>query len=1123
MSRRRLRLLSLATALAALALPAGAGAAGTTTIDFQAATDDSLITDQFAGQGVLFGDPADFGLPAGNCGPPRGQTIDGISGRSAKISCTKGELKGPYVGAAFQFESERRAVTMKLKATDANIPVTVTIHAIGGSTLATQSLTLPLNTVVPVTFTRATPEIAMVRITGGDVNAATTSEVFLDDVSAPIEDVPPPPKFSLALQKPSVDLVEGSTASVPLVVQRYNGSVGPVNLSVDFLPSGISGTQFSPNPVTGRNPATLTISGNSPLSGDRQLTVTASKPSGAPASVGVPVAASSQQTVRGIPALSFGSTARGVVSFVRGCPSSFREGVTVRGGYTGAISADTQTVLGGSVPTTPTTFNAGGDGFLNFDYPMSFSGPGSGVVRLKLTPAGATPVSVDIPVQTAPPISAVLPNAVKTPRRMQPGTTVRIEGQGLCASADSRVRFGNASADAPITYSAPDGSYIEAQVPRLATTGKVQLVPDFHHPDVVLDGPRVTVDSYRNTVGFAFHNFTPHLTVDQMSTAFGEDATHINVDACGTISFGLVDCDVRTPIPDPWAMIVLGIANKTMGGSSGGACFGFSRTSQQLRQGRRGYTRLGNDAAKSAFDLPGPAGPNGSINEAINANQLTQLSSEYIGYYLAKAVANGQLQTPSSLRADVEAHLRKGDDPLLSLREGGTVDNLHVVVAYDVENDPNEPGAYYIDVYDSNMPFIAPGYKQGDQTADSFEDSDADIHKTRTLGSRIHVHANSHWELPSTTDMSASSLGNIIVGGLDDPGPHPTLVTVAGALKNGISVLFGSVAGALLGQAGSPAPVPAATTQVSAGGRRLFSEPGVINTDPRSALKATPWVPSTGSASGVEGFILGAGANADYAVDVKGERAGTQTRTVLSGNAVSQVTSATRKGVTDKLSVSPGDAGIGFRSGGGAVPLTLQTMTRGADKSTRSVELRTKGSADAIALTGGGLRINHAGGPATAELTLSSSGRGLPQAARVALKLGKGTTTIKPASWARLDGGTLIVRANGRTRRLGLGTRHARGARLTGLTIVGRTARARVSVPAAAVTGATTVTFAVTRGKRVVTTRSLPAGGPGRRTITWKLPAKAGRGTRVTAVATTLVVKGTIFNTAVSKRSARIR
>src|SRR5689334_8120376 len=267
----RPRLLLLAAFVAALLAPNLVRAAGTTTIDFQAVPVGDSIAEQYAGQDVHFGTPQDFGLTAGNCPKPVAQTSGAISGVSARISRPTTELKGPDVSTAAQFDYERRSVSMNLKATAAPIPVTVEIRGISGALLESKDLTLPANSIVNVSFTRPNPEIVFVRIVGRDRDAADNAEVFLDDLSAPIEDVPPPPKFSIALLKPTTDIVEGSTAEVPVSVRRVNGSFGPVTLSAGFLPSGITGTLFTPNPVTGGNPSTLKITAASPLAGDRQL------------------------------------------------------------------------------------------------------------------------------------------------------------------------------------------------------------------------------------------------------------------------------------------------------------------------------------------------------------------------------------------------------------------------------------------------------------------------------------------------------------------------------------------------------------------------------------------------------------------------------------------------------------------------------------------------------------------------------------------------------------------------------------------------------------------------------------------------------------------------------------
>lgn len=1132
---RPARIAVLAALLALAAAPAGASAAGTTSVDFESLAPGTTVTDQYAAQGVRFGIPSDFGLPAGNCGEPVVRA-PGVTNRSAEISCQKGEFQGISISGAMEFDSERRAVSFKLKAVGVDQTVTVVASAIGGTTLQTQTVSLPAGQVVNVAFNRPTPDIVAVRLYGGAEASGFDDHVYLDDVSSPIEDPASiQPKFSVTLLQPRVDVVEGASVTVPVRISRYNGSVGPVQVNVDSLPSGVTGVQPTPNPVTGRDPTQLKISVGSPLTGDRQLTVSAVKPAGAPSTVGIPVGASVVQTVHAISALSFTDRAAGEIVFTPGCAFSPTESVNVRGGYRGHVTMTVAVVSGATAPTAISGLTASADGAVDFPYPMPFQGPGSGVVRITLTPDHATPVTRDVPVRIAQPLSDVFPTTVRPPQALQDGTLVTLRGEGFCGSPNTRVRFGNDEAYAKILSRNVQGTEITVRVPRLATSGVLQLVPDITNPKAnVIEGPMMTVNTYRNTAGFPFHNYTPHLTVDQMSATFGRAATHITADACGALTLGVASCRVITPIPDPWAMIVLAIANATMGKEDGGgACFGFSRTSEQLRMGRFTYAGLGNDLATNAFSIPGSNGPNGSVQEVINANQLSQLSNEYAGYYLTHAVGGQFTATPQGLRKDLEARLKSNDYPMLSLRTGGTIDELHVVVAYDIEDDPAVPGGYYIDVYDSNQPYIVPGYVEGDKTYNRNETTEADLHKQRTEDSRIRVRPDGYWILPSS-DMSASSLGNIVVGGIDDPPSHPTLITGKGLLKGGIVAMFGSAAGDVVGRlaaAGQPGP-PSTTAQISVGDRHLYSAPGVLEKDKSKALNATPWLPATGAASGVEGFLLGGGANATYTVDLAGGRSGSQTRTVLGDGVASQVTAPSRPGVTDHLSLTPGDAEVGFSSGKGSVAVSLETMARGAGDVTHGAAVTVTSGAgghDTIGFDAGHnvVKLEHDGKPATVSLTLSSFGKTLPQSGRVSVRVGRGTTTIRPGSWTGLRNGTATVRSGGKTKKVRLRARSARGAKLSSLKVTrrgsARTASVKVKVPSSAAAGTANVTFAVTRGKKAVATKTLEAGAAGTRTLSWRLPSKVRRGDRVVAVATTVVQRGTQFDSAVSKKTARVK
>jgi hypothetical protein len=110
---------------------------------------------------------------------------------------------------------------------------------------------------------------------------------------------------------------------------------------------------------------------------------------------------------------------------------------------------------------------------------------------------------------------------------------------------------------------------ILATVPRFATTGKITVtgqLPDMNSPSVF------AVDSYRNTAGFSFHNYTPHITFDQLTMAFGASQTYDEIDFCWP--FG---CTIS--VRDPVAMILNGIANAAFSGANGGACFGFALAS----------------------------------------------------------------------------------------------------------------------------------------------------------------------------------------------------------------------------------------------------------------------------------------------------------------------------------------------------------------------------------------------------------------------------------------------------------------------------------------------------------------------------------------------------------------
>ena len=112
----------------------------------------------------------------------------------------------------------------------------------------------------------------------------------------------------------------------------------------------------------------------------------------------------------------------------------------------------------------------------------------------------------------------------------------------------------------------------------------------------------LTVDSYRNTDAFNFQNFDPVLTFQDLTDAFGEKQTYINVNVCGFLTLGLAQCSVAI-VPDPVALAMLLIAQKTM---ATGTCFGFSLTDQRLLGGEIDLTSLPR-TGDLIYDLDAPA------------------------------------------------------------------------------------------------------------------------------------------------------------------------------------------------------------------------------------------------------------------------------------------------------------------------------------------------------------------------------------------------------------------------------------------------------------------------------------------------------------------------------------
>ncbi len=797
--------------------------------------------------------------------------------------------------------------------------------------------------------------------------------------------------------------------------------------------------------------------------------------------------------------------------------------MNVTGGYGGrvtvtATSSDTSTFT----TSPPVTVEATADGPLKVDYTVTHKGnaANSATITLKVEPEGRAAITQTLKAtNTVLAVTAMDATTATTPRDLAPGSpiTLTVPGIDICSTSGYTgatspvVRVGN---DRALANGSRNGDKISIRTPRLATNGGVELV--------TVDGAgaisaraaapgRITVDTYRNSLGFAFRNFSADVSLGDMIRAFGAEDIFI----CVPIPF--VGC-VPSGVPDPWALTVWGVLQL-----GNGSCFGFSWESEWMRKGKISPASF-TAGATNPFTIGGmpqkgdaPAVRPDNITDEIEAAWARQFSEEYMEFYRHQTLLNLVSETPSSLRARIEDMMRSGKHPLLSIRDGGTIGGLHVVTAYDVESDPNESGAYYIYVYDSNAPFD-PADVNDDGRRNSDRLAGTTLAYDKPVDSRIHVHADGSWQFPSS-NFGSKNISNILAGEWDLPTEDARLLSPATGVMAAVTLFIAwageGISNLRADAATQPTAPPAAITAVTAG---------------KDQVQTVPWTLATGGPAPVEGKFIPA--DKPYEVTMQGVRNATQTQVVFGRNTVSKVTAPVRTGVIDTIDVAPKQNSISYDPGAASAKVTLEMSgaTSGGGWRTASLATTTKGQ--------DGLRfdraketyvIDHKGAAATVRLTLSSSDKtSLPQEATATLKVGRNQkVSLKPASWKKLGGGRLVVRSGGRTRRVALrasaATKLVMGKPVTSVKGKVRSAKVSITVPRGAAGGSGRITYVVRRGKRRIGTGTVAAGGPGRHTVTIRLPTKARRGDTLIVVGQAVRPRGARYTIATATRTGTVR
>jgi hypothetical protein len=429
--------------------------------------------------------------------------------------------------------------------------------------------------------------------------------------------------------------------------------------------------------------------------------------------------------------------------------------------------------------------------------------------------------------------------------------------------------------------------------------------------------------------------------------------------------------------------------------------------------------------------------PPAVLSDFIHVQHVAQLSDEWMHYFLNSALGGG-----SGTRGYIEGCLQNGDFPLVAIRRSPF--HGHVVIAYDIEPNPQDPSGYLIDVYDPNEQFIALGDGQYGDDPNQAEDSDSTgvKHRNALLLSQITVGGNGAWSFPMNAHNSDSPNGALQypAGDLWKGGPGDmiagscSIIPATPSLPGVFSSVLFTFEGADLVLSAGKAPAAhdgstaragnVETVQLSdATGRILFSSGQVLNRDPGTRVPAAPIAPLSGDAGSAEAFAVRQGVA--YRHQVRGRTAG-QYSVALAGRLFSvSVTASTAAGQRDELTLDTGARSLTVKSGGTNVPLTAEVTVPGPDGSARVATLIVRTSAgasetlrfssDAAALT-----YEHQGPPASYELHLSAlnrAGRLHDFGSGARLVADGQTATFTPADWHDL-GRVLLAESSAATIRL---------------------------------------------------------------------------------------------------------
>ena len=1039
-----------------------------TTVDFERVPAGQQVNDQYASpEGVDFGAPEEFAMPKFNvsCGLPVAQD-GGIAGRSAEIACmTKSgtdATRQHIFNAAFNFTTTRRRVSFRLRHTaeaDGRKPAEVRFYAPGGVLLNQQLVAFPsAGKYVDVSYEHpSASRIAGVWIQqGSPLDRTNEPPVYLDDIRAPVDDQLPPREFALALVTPTISVVEGSTADATVAVRRYNGSTGPVTLSIEGgNPPGIVGAEFIPTAVSGTAPAILRVAAGSPFTGTRQLSVKGVGSADAGTAANGPLT----QTVIGLPAVQLGNESP--ATLIRGCGfQDVRDRFTVRGNYGGTVRLGPTGAATGpaSLRIAAPAVRAEGDGTYPFTMQLDpGDNAGGGTYNVVARPESATPAFAGRSYTIDEVRVSSVTGALDRPLFAGRGITVTGNfpaGCPLIFRDQHNVDWNQRTRTRAIV----DGRFVDQivlDVPIRATSGPLTVLSSATGT-VLTRTPALDITAFRNVFGFSQGNSgagacAPDYHWEQFRETFGSD----DVDRCFLGVCG------RDPVAEKYHQRYLGQVT-----SYNGLCAGWSIMAMRfagvdgVRQAASSYE----PGARRAWQIS-QFGDTTAVKRDIVRWHVAQSDKPFV-----EAREAGRNRSAADERNVLRARLARYGGTYIAIRSmTPTGSSGHAVVGYAIEeNVPAQAGeqapVMLVRIYDPNVPYSAA------------EENTAATRTSNQSLSSLRIDANGNWS-GANFPWSGNNAALSVVDRL--PLENATLPTSS-------FLVFFEVSG------GEPVTQ---LQSIKSGGAEALGAGGEPR--PGSGVSADPF--QTG-VKAQPAYELAPGRA--YEASMRGLRAGRYEQGQYTSDAVATVEATTAPGQVDSITVRPGEPELAFATGASrtAVRYDLADRTGGATRAAEITTTGVKGGGDRVELERGVARIDHSGPATTATLKLTSVGEGLPTSVTTAaLRVGRNERlAVAPRAWSDLAAGARYTVKNRRGRVVRSGTVRLRGTGAVSLAGV----RARVARGVVTVAGRVTkrgqspllaaVAEAV-RGGRVVKRAAASLRGAQVRAGSFSLPIRLGR------------------------------